>query len=67
MDLDKLKKMFYQLMIEQQNLRVNARKQACEFSLLHAELEEKINLIDRQIREAYFIDYCNTSCWRYQC
>ena len=66
-DVSRYKSMFYQVLSDQARLRSDARHAADEFRLRHEELDDQLDLLDGFIREAMFIEYCNTPCWRYRC
>jgi len=66
-DVLRYKLMFHQVMNDQLRIRSDASKAAAEFRMKHDELDAQLDLLDGLIREAMFIEYCNTPCWRYRC
>jgi len=66
-DILDLKVKLFNLLQVQNNLRSMAKSQCCLFVVKHDLLAVEIDRLDKQIREAIFIEYCNTPCWRYKC
>jgi len=62
-----LRHKIYGLLSTQRLFRRSARQAAESFQVKDLELDEAIRVFEKEMRDAQFVEYCNTSCWKYKC